>query len=278
MVRRQDGNVIDVDLRPERRERLAAELRAALTAAIPDSQAELRGSLGSGTADPYSDIDLAWMVPDDMFAAAVESAAPVIQTVGTVSSLRSDPDLATSDRRRLIFFRLAGLPLFWRVDLDIRAASVGADNSYDDANPAARSEAGWSRPASAIENAVAAIKASVRGQPSTADSLLLRGYQRIGLDAVPAADLPSSIIRLADSCAAIEPGLTALASQVRQAVRTFARAGLVALCQLNFRHLPCQGVAAVTGWPEWRVDREWKQPSPFVVTRGAARVAERFAR
>jgi len=270
--------VIDVDLRPERRERLAAELRAALTAAIPDSQAELRGSLGSGTADPYSDIDLAWMVPDDMFAVAVGSAAPVIQSVGAVSSLRSDPDLATSDRRRLIFFRLAGVPLFWRVDLDIRAASVATDNSYDDANPAARSEAGWSRPASAIENAVAAIKASVRGQPSTADSLLLRGYQRIGLDAVPAADLPSSIIRLADSCAAIEPGLTALASQVRQAVRTFARAGLVALCQLNFRHLPCQGVAAVTGWPEWRVDREWKQPSPFVVTRGAARVAERFAR
>jgi len=29
MVRRKGGNVIDVDLRPERRERLAEELRAA---------------------------------------------------------------------------------------------------------------------------------------------------------------------------------------------------------------------------------------------------------
>jgi hypothetical protein len=188
MVRRKDGNVIDVDLRPERRERLAEELRAALTAAIPDSQAD-RGSLGSGTADLYSDIDLAWMVPDDMFTVAVESAAPVIQSVGMVSSLRSDPDLASSDRRRLIFFRLAGVPLFWRVDLDIRAASVATDNSYDDANPAARSEVGWSRPASAIENAVAAIKASVRGQLSTADGLLLRGYQRIGRKARNSFDL-----------------------------------------------------------------------------------------
>lgn len=217
----------DLDLRPERRDRLVGQLRAALTAAVLDSQAELRGSLASGTADPYSDIDLAWIVPDDMFAAAVESAAPVIQSVGTVSSLRRDPGLARSDRRRLIFFRLAGIPLFWRVDLDIRAASVATDNGYDDANPAARSEAGWSRPASAIENAAATIKAAVRGQPSIADRLLSRGYQRIGLDPVPTADLPSRIIRLADSCAALEPGLTALAAQVHQVVQTFIRAGLI---------------------------------------------------
>lgn len=210
-----------LDLRPERRDRLAAKLRAALTAAIPDSRAELRGSLACGTADPYSDIDLAWMVPDDKFAAAVESAASAIQSVGTVSSLRRDPGLARSDRQ-LIFVRLAGVPLFWRVDVEIRAASVAADNAYDGANPADRSEAGWSRPASAIENAAAAIKAAMRGQPCIADGLLSRGYQRIGLDPAPVADLPSKIIRLADSCAALESGLTALAVQVHQVVQTFA--------------------------------------------------------
>jgi predicted nucleotidyltransferase/predicted ester cyclase len=217
--------VATLDLSPERRDRLAAELRAALTAAIPDSRAELRGSLACGTADPYSDIDLAWVVPDDMFAAAVESAATAIQSVGAVSSLRRDPDLARSDRRRLLFFRLAGLPLFWRVDLDIRAASVAADSGYDDANPAARSEAGWSRPASAMENAAAAIKAALRGLPSIADGLLSRGYQRIGLDPAPTADLPSRITRLVDSCAALEPGLTALAAEVREVLQAFARAG-----------------------------------------------------
>ena len=34
--------------------------------------AELRGSVASGTADRCSDVDLCWVVPDEMFAAAVE--------------------------------------------------------------------------------------------------------------------------------------------------------------------------------------------------------------
>lgn len=76
------------------RARLAAEVRAALTAAIPDSRAELRGSLASGTADSYSGIDRAWVVPDDMFAAAVESAATAVESLGALSSLRRDPGLA----------------------------------------------------------------------------------------------------------------------------------------------------------------------------------------
>lgn len=217
----------DLDLLPERRDRLVAALNGRLTAAILGSHVELRGSLASGTADPYSDIDLAWMVPDDLFEEAVMSAATAIQSVGTVSSLRHDPDLVRSDRRRLVFFRLARVPLFWRIDLDIRASSVATDDSYDRSNPVARSEDGWSRPASAIENAAATIKAVVRGQHSTADGLLDRGYRRISLDQAPQADLPSRIITLADSCAALEPGLTALAAQVRQVVRAFTRTGLI---------------------------------------------------
>jgi len=218
--------VADLDLRPERRERLAADHRALLTATVPGSQAALRGSLSSGTADSYSDVDLTWVVPDDMFTAAVASAA-AIRSVVPVSSLRLDPDLALSDRRRLIFVRLAGMPLFWRVDLDIRAASVAADDDYDVANPSARNQAGWSRPASAIENAVAAIKAAARSQTCTADGLLARGCQRIGLDPSPIADLPAEIIRLADSCAALEPDLATLAGEVHQVVSAFVRAGLI---------------------------------------------------
>jgi hypothetical protein len=73
------------------------------------------------------------------------------------------------------------MPLFWRVDLDVRARSVAADDSYDDGNPAARDTAGWSLPASAIENAAAAIKNGVRGQTGITNGLLSRGYERIGL-------------------------------------------------------------------------------------------------
>jgi hypothetical protein len=40
--------------------------------------------------------------------------------VTAVLSLRTDPELARSARRRLVFARLAGMPLFWRVDIDTR--------------------------------------------------------------------------------------------------------------------------------------------------------------
>jgi hypothetical protein len=218
--------VADLDPRPQQRARLAVQLCTALTAAIPASVADLRGSLGSGTEDLYSDIDIGWLVPDGLLPAAVESAARTVGSVWPVSSLRFDPGLARSGRRRLIFFRLAGLPLFWRIDLDIRCVSVAADSEYDDANPAARSEAGWSRPASAIENAAAAIKAAARGQAAIADDLLSRGYQRIGADPAQ-ADLPGRITRLADSCAILEPGLAAMATEVREVVTTLVRAGLL---------------------------------------------------
>lgn len=136
----------DLDLHPARRDLLASRLCAALTAVIPASQAELRGSLPHGTADRYSDIDILWVVPDDRFAAAVESAAMAAGSVHPVSSVRLDPGLALSQRRRLIFVRWASLPLFWRVDLDIRASSVAADDNYDAANPTVFSDAGWSQP------------------------------------------------------------------------------------------------------------------------------------
>jgi hypothetical protein len=56
-----------------------------------------------------------------MFAAAVESALRAVRSACAVASLRVDPDLAQSDRRSIICRRLAGTPMFWRVDLDIRA-------------------------------------------------------------------------------------------------------------------------------------------------------------
>jgi predicted nucleotidyltransferase len=219
--------VADLDFRPERRELLAAELCAAFAIAIPGSDAILRGSLGSGRADHYSDIDISWVVPDDSFAVAEKLAADAARRVRPLTSLRIDPALARSDRRRLVFLRLASLPLFWRVDLDIRAHSVAADEAYDAGNVAARSEAGWSRPASAIENAVAALKAAARGQASTADGLLQRGYQRVSTDSGTATSLPASITRLADYCACLQPDLADLAAEVREASVALAGTGLL---------------------------------------------------
>ena len=104
---------------------------------------------------------------------------------------------------------------------------MAADDGYDGANPAAYSEARWSWPASAIENAIGAIKAAVRRQADTADGLLDRGCQRIGLDRGSPADLPGRITRLAGCCAAMDPSLDGLAAEVREVVSTFTRTGLL---------------------------------------------------
>jgi hypothetical protein len=70
------------------------------------------------------------------------------------------------------------MPLFWRVDIDIRADSVATDDLYDAGNPDARSDTGWSAPASAIENAVAAIKAAVRGRAASERAVSSPGSSR----------------------------------------------------------------------------------------------------
>ena len=210
----------DLDLRPERRDQLAAGLRAGLEALVAGSSTTLRGSLAARTADPYSDIDLCWVVGDETFTAAVSAAAGLAARLPSVHAVRIDPGLARSDRRRLVFVRLAGAPLFWRVDLDIRARSVAADDSYDDGNPAARDATGWSPPASAIENAIAAIKSGVRGRTDAASGLLSRGYQRIGLVPPPDTGLSGLVTGLAESCARLEPGLASMAGEAREVAKT----------------------------------------------------------
>jgi hypothetical protein len=217
--------VADLDFRPERREQLAGKVLAALEGWVPGSSSRLRGSLDSGTADDYSDIDICWVVPDEDFTDAVDTVGAALSQVTAVLSLRADPDLARSVRRRVVFARLWGVPLFWRVDIDIRTDSVAADDLYDVGNPDARSDAGWSAPASAIENAIAAIKAAARGQTDTADVLLRRGCERIGHDLESATDLADAITHLADGCVTQETRLANIAVEVRQVADRLLRSG-----------------------------------------------------
>ena len=114
---------------------LAELLRDALLNACPDSQVLLRGSLATGTADEYSDVDLAWIVPDDGVGPCVARLPAVLSSVAPVVSVRSDPDFQRSRWRRLIFVRFGGLPPFWRLDLEIRAVSRSGDEAQQNANP-----------------------------------------------------------------------------------------------------------------------------------------------
>src|SRR5262249_9509575 len=164
----------DLDLRPERRDKVTGKLPAALKGWVPGPAAQLRGSLGAGTADVYSDIDICWVVPDQDFTEAVDTLGAALSQCNAVLSLRTDPEFARSVKRRVVFARMWRMPLFWRVDIDIRARSIATDDLNDAGNSDARSDGGWSAPVMVIENAVAAIKAAVRGQADTADILLRR--------------------------------------------------------------------------------------------------------
>jgi hypothetical protein len=201
-----------LDLDSRVRTALARRIVAALEGGIPGSMARLRGSLAQGTADAYSDIDLTWEVPDEAFRGCVERVGEILARAQPVESVRSAPDFQRSDRRRLFFVQFQEVPLFWRADLDVLARSVGGDLGYDVGN-----EAAWgddSSPAhSALMNAVAAVKALLRGQDDTARGLLARGFARVGL-AVPGGDPRALIVALAEAVAALDATQAGLARRV----------------------------------------------------------------
>jgi hypothetical protein len=205
-----------VNLEPRRRTRLVDRILGCLEEAAPGSHALLRGSLAANTADPYSDIDVLWEVPDADFQRCVASLEKNLSSVRPVASLRSVPEFQNSQKRRLIFVRFESTPLFWRLDLDIFARSIQRDPEYDLNNPNARGSE-WSLTESALMNGVAAVKAHLRGKDEEARQLLVRAYGRVGL-AFPDLELGELILRLADEVRLMDPKLSSLAQDVRKLV------------------------------------------------------------
>ena len=200
----------DLDLRSERRARIVAAIATALRAAIPGSDVALRGSLATGAADEFSDIDLRWEVPVDDVEMAVAAVPNALSGVAPVVSIRADPDLPDWAHNRLLFVRLAGLPLFWRVDLEVQA-SFADPAEVTDPTPAT---AEWSSAASALANAVAVIKAVLRGQFDFARGLLERGFERIGATYHPQESWLSSVVRLTNAAADSDPYVADVAAEV----------------------------------------------------------------
>ena len=127
---------LDIQVRWELAQQIIHSLRRCRVA----SKAELRGSLATGNADPYSDIDVLWEVPDGEFEHAIQLLPKVLSQVQKAESIRTDPDFQRSDRRRLFFIQFEALPLFWRADIDVLAHSVKGDLTYDLHNEAARGD------------------------------------------------------------------------------------------------------------------------------------------
>lgn len=197
------------------RDELAGAVIAALTAAGPGSRAGLLGSLAAGTADGYSDIDVEWVVPDGRLDACAAQARSVLERVRPVAAVRTSPDFLHSPMRRLLFVRFTGVPLFWRLDLAVREASAPVDPAFDEPVAPARDDE-WSRPASALANALGAVKALARGRFEDARGLLDRGFARIGVADSASGRWVNDITRLARAAVAQEPGLTPLAEETVQ--------------------------------------------------------------
>lgn len=197
------------------RTKIADQILGCLLASIPGSTACLRGSLAGGTSDAYSDIDILWEVEDALFPFATENVRDSLSQVRTIQSFRIDPEFRDSSMYRLLFVRFEGLPLFWRVDLEIFARSAGRNTDGETRMSSLPSD--WSLAESALANSIAAIKACKRGKPDQAQELLERAFVRLGLE-FTAANARDAIMQLSDRAKAVEPNLEHLADGIKQLV------------------------------------------------------------
>ncbi|MCB5909557.1 hypothetical protein [Streptomyces pinistramenti] len=186
-----------------------------LGASCPEGRTELRGSLASGTYDRFSDIDLRWTVPGERFAALVAGVGDQLGRAQPLLTARSDPDFHGSADRRLLTYFFRDLPLFRRLDLEIRAAGP--------ARPPAPTGGGWPPPVSALANAVGAVKAVRRGRPDeVVRGLLDRGFARTGSAERACGAWAADLLRLVAAAERTgldaDPGAWALAARVRDLV------------------------------------------------------------
>lgn len=202
-----------MNLDPARRLALANGVTRVLAEAVRGSSSGLRGSLVTGSNDRYSDIDAWWLLPDAWFEDGIDALAEILAPLRPIDSIRSDPLLQHSDKRRLVFVQFAGVPLYWRVDLEVFAESIGMDSSYDLDNRDARGD-DWSLTHSALTNGVAALKYLLRDDGLRAAESLGRAFDRIDLP-VPDEDPWDQVATLAEAVGRRDLELAPLVRQVQ---------------------------------------------------------------
>jgi hypothetical protein len=194
---------------PASREEAAHLLLDALAAVCPAGEVSLIGSLARPQgADAFSDIDLRWTVPPREAAAQLQSLRPTLARIGTVESLRVDPEVRPD--RRLVFVRFRGWPLWWRVDLEIHSTGSGS--------LVVPGSDQWSPQESACMGVVVTLKALARNRPVAAEALLARALERVDATDV-AGDWPLRVGSLLDQLETSSPATTDLVSRVRQLSR-----------------------------------------------------------
>ena len=209
---RSGRTVKQLELDTDIRAALTQRIITALESSAQGSTAQLRGSLAEEKADAYSDIDIFWEIPDDLFQESVDRVRDVLSVSHPVESLRSAPDFQNSDRRRLFFVLFKDISLFWRADIDVFALSVQRNFEYDVNNEAARGN-DWSLPQSALMNAISAVKALLRHENDIAEQLLVRGFERVGLS-IPEGNTKELILKLTEGVVALDSSQEGFARRV----------------------------------------------------------------
>ena len=194
---------------PGSRGEAAAVLLYVLTAACSGGEVGLIGSMAKANeADAFSDIDIRWTIPPGKAHGQLRSLRLTLQRVGTLESLRVDPDVGLDSR--LVFARFQGWPLWWRVDLEIHSVGLGPV-AVQDADP-------WSPYESACMGAVVALKSLARNRPEVAEGLWVRALQRVDAKDV-AGDWQLRIDSLLDHIVASSPSTADLVARTRQLSR-----------------------------------------------------------
>lgn len=197
-------------LDPARRASLVDRLTEGMSQAWSGAHVEPRGSLAEpGGGDPLSDIDLRLSVAGNVFEACIRTMQQTLDRIQPVRLFRIDPDAPASSYSRLVYVLFHDVPMFWRLDLEI----VGRPPVPSP--EAAPFWAPWSLPASALMNALAAMKAAARGGDATANELLARAFERLG-ERLPALETGERIRALASVCKAHDPSLQDLAEEVAE--------------------------------------------------------------
>jgi hypothetical protein len=202
-------------LDPDIRDKFSQRVLTRLHDAFPQAVVGPRGPTADQTADQYSPIDLRCVLADEQFKDALARLPEVLASIEIVLSLRSEPTYQNSDLRRILYIRFGGLPLFWRVQLEVVAASVADDPNYDNFNAAARGT-DWSLPESALWTAVDAIRSLVRGHDKEAHNQLRRAFQRINVPVLPKMSDRELLAKLLEEAPNLEPAQAAFAAEVRQ--------------------------------------------------------------
>ena len=204
-----------LNLDPQQRAKFLCGLKSPLLTVVPRSVVELHGSIATGSADEYSDIDLVWEIPDDQFDATVLCVEETLTAIQSVSAMQFDPLFQASDRRRRIFVHYCNLPLFWQVKLDIMAKSIQKNFDYDTENI-------YGRPRNrtlpntyiSLMDCIAAIKGLLRQDELLAAHLVSGAFQRIALP-VTGVTTHERLLRLVNDIYDADDSMANVAAQVK---------------------------------------------------------------